>query len=134
MSTGAPAVPQAVAAITPVRGDRAALLVIFGSLAILAFVTVGLIVVWGRETVGRRRPHRGGLPPPETSRTWRPVATFVPSDDYLLAGLAAAPVSPAPVSPAPVRAPVPAPRTPDDAEAADATAHRGARPMEPDVA
>lgn len=134
MSTGAPAVPQAVAAITPVRGDRAALLVIFGSLAILAFVTVGLIVVWGRETVGRRRPHRGGLPPPETSRTWRPVATFVPPDDYLLAGLAHAPVPPAPVSPAPVRAPVPAPRTPDDAEAADATTHRGARLTEPDVA
>lgn len=125
MSTGVPVVAQAAAAITPVRGDPAAVLVIFGSLAVLAFVTVGLIAVWGRETVDRRRPHRGGLPPPETSRSWRPVATFVPPDEYLLAGLAPVPLPPAPVSPAPARASVPAPRTPEDAEASGVTRTAG---------
>jgi hypothetical protein len=94
--------PQAAAAIGP-AGDRAgAQLVIFGSLVLLALVAVGLVLIWGRDVVGRRRPRSGGLPPPETTRSWRPVATFVPPDDHLLAALAPAQV--------------PAPRKPGDAE------------------
>jgi hypothetical protein len=129
------AAPQAAAAVAQAMGDRAVQLVIFGSIVLLALVTVGLVMVWGREMVGRRRPRRGGLPPPETTSSWRPVATFVPPDDHLLAAL-----RPAPKSPAPGRAAAPAQRRPDDAEAgtevepADATPDGAARSTEPGVA